>query len=147
MKYTEHDVSRDRAAGEEMVKATGQMGVPVIMVDGQAVIGFDRARIQALVTAGEGRRPRFGLKIADAVGMAPKRGRAQVAGAYIGEVAAGSAGDRAGLKPGDVVTRINSDDVAAAADAERVLGRVRTGDIVSFVFERDGDTRKSEIVV
>lgn len=38
MSYTEHDVSRDRTAAEEMVKLTGQMGVPVIVVDGRAVI-------------------------------------------------------------------------------------------------------------
>ena len=36
--YEERDVSANRAYAEEMVKSTGQMGVPVIIIDGQAVI-------------------------------------------------------------------------------------------------------------
>jgi glutaredoxin len=34
VEYSEFDVSCDRAAAEEMVRLTGQMGVPVILVDG-----------------------------------------------------------------------------------------------------------------
>ena len=67
VRFTEYDVSRDRAVAEEMVNLTGQMGVPVIVVDGQAVIGFDRARLEALLADRDsGQRPHFGLKIADA---------------------------------------------------------------------------------
>ena len=47
--FTEHDVSRYRAAAEEMVRLTGQMGVPVIAVDGEVVIGFDRASLEKLL--------------------------------------------------------------------------------------------------
>ena len=49
--YQNFDVSRDQAALEEMVNATGQMGVPVIVVDGEPIIGFDKARIDALLGA------------------------------------------------------------------------------------------------
>jgi glutaredoxin-like YruB-family protein len=41
VKYTEYDVSRDRDKAEEMVTMTGQMGVPVTVIDGEVVIGFD----------------------------------------------------------------------------------------------------------
>ena len=44
------DVSQDQTAAAEMVKKSGQMGVPVIDIDGQLVIGFDRKRIDALLT-------------------------------------------------------------------------------------------------
>ena len=47
--YKSFDVSQDRAALEEMVKTTGQMGVPVIMVDGEAVVGFDKERLDSLL--------------------------------------------------------------------------------------------------
>ena len=50
VKYAEYDVSRDRAAADEMVRLTGQMGVPVILVDGQVVVGFDRARLEHLLS-------------------------------------------------------------------------------------------------
>lgn len=41
------DVARDKAAREEMVRLSRQMGVPVIVVDGTVIVGFDRARLKA----------------------------------------------------------------------------------------------------
>lgn len=38
--FTDIDVSRDRAKGEEMVRKSGQMGVPVIDIDGNILVGF-----------------------------------------------------------------------------------------------------------
>ncbi|MDD4956393.1 MAG: glutaredoxin domain-containing protein [Candidatus Omnitrophica bacterium] len=43
------DVSADQAKAKEMVERSGQMGVPVADIDGEIIVGFDRARIsQAL---------------------------------------------------------------------------------------------------
>jgi S1-C subfamily serine protease len=148
VKYTEYDVSRDRAAAEEMVNLTGQMGVPVIVIDGQAVIGFDRARIQELVAGGNGNKPlRFGLKIADADKVAQKTGAGPVLGAIIGEVSRGFLGEKAGLKEGDIITAINGGRINNAADMERVLAGLKPGNIVTILFLRGGETRKSEIVI
>lgn len=47
--YQSLDVGASAPAREEMVKLTGQMGVPVIVVDGEAVIGFDQEKINALL--------------------------------------------------------------------------------------------------
>ena len=49
IEYTEHDVAEDIKARDEMVKKTGQMGVPVIDIDGQIVVGFDRNKIVELL--------------------------------------------------------------------------------------------------
>lgn len=43
--YTDHDVSTDTAAAEEMVKKTGQMGVPVLVVDDKVIVGFDQEEL------------------------------------------------------------------------------------------------------
>jgi len=43
--YTEIDVSRDRAKAQELVDKSGQTGVPVIEVDGEIIIGFDKRRL------------------------------------------------------------------------------------------------------
>ena len=51
VEFTEHDVLVDRAAANEMVSKSGQMGVPVIIVNGQVVIGFDRARLEQLLSS------------------------------------------------------------------------------------------------
>lgn len=47
--YEEKDVTLDRQYVDEMVKKSGQMGVPVIDIDGEIVIGFDKPRIAQLV--------------------------------------------------------------------------------------------------
>ncbi|MCP3681420.1 MAG: NrdH-redoxin [bacterium] len=36
------DVSADKEAAEEMVKKSGQMGVPVIIVDEEIIVGFNQ---------------------------------------------------------------------------------------------------------
>jgi len=41
------DVSQDRLALKEMVDVSGQMGVPVIVVDGDVIVGFDQERLNA----------------------------------------------------------------------------------------------------
>lgn len=47
--YEEKDVANDRALAEEMVKKSGQMGVPVIDIDGQIVVGFDQSKLSELL--------------------------------------------------------------------------------------------------
>lgn len=40
--YVEHNVASDLAKRKEMVDKSGQMGVPVIDVDGNIMVGFDK---------------------------------------------------------------------------------------------------------
>ncbi len=47
--FRDIDVSRDRMSALEMVQKSGQMGVPVIDVDGEIVVGFDRRRLSQLL--------------------------------------------------------------------------------------------------
>lgn len=47
--YEEKDVSQDAAARDEMIAKSNQMGVPVIDVDGELVIGFDKPRLSQLI--------------------------------------------------------------------------------------------------
>ena len=43
--YEDVNVAEDAKAREEMINKTGQMGVPVVEIDGQIIVGFDRERI------------------------------------------------------------------------------------------------------
>jgi glutaredoxin 3 len=45
--FRDVDVSRDPAAARDLVRRTGQMGVPVIEIDGLSIVGFDQARIDS----------------------------------------------------------------------------------------------------
>ena len=47
--YQDFDVSQDRQALEEMVKISGQMGVPIIVINNEVIVGFDRAKIDSLL--------------------------------------------------------------------------------------------------
>lgn len=47
--FEDIDVGLDRSAAQEMVALSGQYGVPVIAIDGEVVVGFDRARIDRLL--------------------------------------------------------------------------------------------------
>ena len=47
--YEEVDVAADMQRAREMVEKSGQYGVPVIDIDGEIIVGFDRARIDALL--------------------------------------------------------------------------------------------------
>lgn len=49
IKFHDVDVSRDAAAARDMVRRSGQQGVPVIDIGGKIVIGFDRAKIDSLL--------------------------------------------------------------------------------------------------
>lgn len=44
--YVEKDVSQDAAARQEMVERSGQMGVPVIFVNGDMILGFDEGALR-----------------------------------------------------------------------------------------------------
>ncbi|MCK9216432.1 MAG: glutathione S-transferase N-terminal domain-containing protein [Firmicutes bacterium] len=48
--YKEVNVGIDREGAIEMVKKSGQQGVPVIDIDGTIIIGFDQRRIDSLIT-------------------------------------------------------------------------------------------------
>ncbi len=45
IKFRDVDVSRDMAAARDMVRRSGQQGVPVIDIGGKIVVGFDRVKI------------------------------------------------------------------------------------------------------
>jgi glutaredoxin 3 len=50
--FREVDVARDAVAARDLVRRTGQMGVPVIEIDGRPIVGFDRARIDRALGLG-----------------------------------------------------------------------------------------------
>jgi glutaredoxin-like YruB-family protein len=49
VKYEDIDVSKNPEAVEEMKEKSGQMGTPVIDIDGQIVVGFDEPKLRELL--------------------------------------------------------------------------------------------------
>lgn len=46
IEYTDVDVSTDQTKAQEMINRSGQMGVPVVDVDGTIIVGFDKDKIK-----------------------------------------------------------------------------------------------------
>ena len=135
--FLERDVSRDRAAAVEMVRVSGQTGVPVLVIDGQVVVGFDRGRLETLLA--EARRSQslpkvsLGLRVADA---RPGPGRPR--GAFVGAVKPGSPAEQAGLRTGDVVVEFAGSPILGAADLERAMRGLVPGQEVAITVARSG---------
>ncbi len=49
IEYEDIDVAEDQDKAREMAALTGQMGVPVIVIGEEVIIGFDRAKIQKIL--------------------------------------------------------------------------------------------------
>jgi glutaredoxin-like YruB-family protein len=49
IRFTDVDVTRDESAARDMQRRTGQMGVPVILINNQPVVGFDKPRIMQML--------------------------------------------------------------------------------------------------
>jgi len=47
--FREIDVTKDEKAARDLVRRTGQMGVPVVEIDGRPVVGFDKPQIDRLL--------------------------------------------------------------------------------------------------
>ena len=53
IKYESFDVLNDLQKRREMVEKSGQLGVPVILVDNEVVVGFDKSRLAKLLDISE----------------------------------------------------------------------------------------------
>ncbi len=143
--FEERDVSLNPSYAEELVRSTGQMGVPVTIIDGEIVVGFDRGRLEQLTTQTQTRRrPPFGASIADASKMTANQGSGITLGAYVGSVRPGSVAERAGLAAGDIVTELNMRHIASADDLEDALSNLSSGSRLSLVFLRGNRTMTTE---
>ena len=148
IQYTEKMVDQDRAAAIEMIRRSGQQGVPVTVIGDQVIVGFDRPRLERVIgqmrarpaaeAASTGRKP-LGAKVADASRYAMPGGTA-VRGAYVGGVNIGSAAEAAGLKAGDVITAVGAAPVGSVDDLTAALSRLGPGP-VQLTVARGSTTR------
>lgn len=50
VEFEEIDLSAEPDKVSEMVEVSGQLGVPVTVIDGQAIVGYDRVKLEAAIT-------------------------------------------------------------------------------------------------
>jgi S1-C subfamily serine protease len=130
----ERDVSVDQGAAQEMVRRSGQMGVPVITAGSEVVVGFDRPRLEQIAaryahaSAAPSSGPKLGLAIRSSVG----------GGVEIGKVRPGSPGAQAGFQVGDVLESLGGQPVNSSDDIERLTRAMQPGQMIDAVVRRDG---------
>ena len=143
--FQERDVSINQSYAQELVKSTGQMGVPVTVINGQTVIGFDRDRLEQLLTKTQtSQHPPFGASIADASKITAKQGSGIILGAYVGSVRPSSVAERIGLVSGDIITELNLRHITNASDLEHALSSLQGGSHFSLSFLRGNKTMTIE---
>jgi len=125
-------VTVDGEAAARMVRLSGQRGVPVITIDDEVIIGFDRRRLEELLANKAPSVPQLGIAVADA---APRLG---MPGAYVGRVRPASPAERAGLRSGDVIVEFNGHPIENASDLEHISSSLQEGGRAELAFVRQG---------
>ena len=121
------------------------MGVPVTIINGEAIVGFDRARLEEFLMHGqEEQRPSFGAAVADASKITTRQESGITFGAYVGKVRSGSVAEKLGLIQGDIIAEVNMQNIANAADLERTLSKLKRGSRLSIVFLRGNKKMAAE---
>ena len=137
--YNERDVARDPSAAQEMVTRTGQRGVPVTLINGQTIIGFNKPALEQALAQFRS-RPSFGAAIADVGRVTALRGTGIAYGAYIGRVHPDSTAEKLGLATGDIILEINQRHITGVNNMEDVLSHLNRGDQITIVFLRGNRT-------
>ena len=91
-----------------------------------------------------GPEPYLGLSASD---LSPEQRREGIRGVVLDAVVAGGPAANAGLQAGDILTRMNDQDIRALEDVRTVLLELEPGDEVTVVVLRDGERVEMNLVV
>jgi serine protease Do len=96
-----------------------------------------------LVQHGRVQRGRLGIYIQGvSPELAPSFGLDKPRGALVSQIEPGSAADRAGLKAGDIVLKVDGKEVSESADLPRIIGDKQPGSKVALEIWREGKSRE-----
>jgi glutaredoxin-like YruB-family protein len=144
--FVEKNVAQDYNAAVEMVRRSGQQGVPVITTDDDVILGFDQARLAKLVERYSApRRLPLGLMAADAEAFLKKRAELAenypegVKGVYVGETKPNSVAAKAGLRSGDIIVAAAGKRVNDLRALDKLVDTLKTGESMSFRYYRGKD--------
>lgn len=144
--FRDVDVSRDQQAAMEMVRLSGQQGVPVTVADGEVILGFDQARLAKIASKYAGpKRPPLGILAADAEEYLTKHPEladkvpAGTKGVYVGKIRPQTVAERAGLQPGDILTSFAGKRIRSMAQLDQMVETLKAGDQATAKFLRNGE--------
>jgi serine protease Do len=129
-------------SGGPLLDTAGQVvGINVAIASNAENIGFaistDTAIpvVQSLITEGKVVRPWLGVAVTTVTSTIQQYYNLSVnAGALITSLTSGSPADKAGLKPGDVITKIDDEDINTAAELTTAISSHQIGDQIEIVY-------------
>jgi serine protease Do len=136
-------------SGGPLLDTAGQVvGINVAIASNSENIGFaistDSAIpvVQSLIAKGKIARPWLGVQVATVTSAIQQYYNLAVdAGALITSVTSGSAADEAGLRPGDVITKLDNENIGTTEDLISAIGSHQIGDQVEITYYR-GNVQK-----
>lgn len=137
--FVEKNVAQDYNAAVEMVRRSGQQGVPVITTDDEVILGFDQGRLARLVERfAAPRRQPLGLMAAEAEVFLKKHPELAanypegIKGVYVGETRPGSVAQKAGLKSGDIIVAAAGKRVNNLRALDALIDTLKAGESISI---------------
>lgn len=149
--YTVRDVTVDPSASAVLFGRLGRVAVPAIQQGDRLLVGYDPlqlARFLPAATSGEeGETVNFGAAVRSvSAELARRRGLHWTYGVEVGPVREGSPAQRAGVRPGDIITAIGAYTLAGGADQFRTaVGARRRGDTMNLTVLRDGEEQPVDV--
>jgi S1-C subfamily serine protease len=130
----------------EMIRRSGQQGVPVVTADDDVIVGFDQVRLAKIAERHAGpKRPALGLLAADAEQYFSRHPEAAAAypagtrGVYVGEIRPGSVAEQSGIQRGDVIAAVAGKRVRSMRDLDTLVDTLKAGDGVTVRYLRGKD--------
>lgn len=140
---------------------SGNSGGPLLNESGQVIgintaktsegesLGFSipinsaKAIIESVISSGDYEKATLGIKGADAAtyaAYAQAQGQSVAVdkGVYVSEIVSGSAAEKAGLKSGDIIVKLDDEDIASMSDLTKCLYNYKSGEKASIVVNRNG---------
>lgn len=136
----------------EMVRRSGQQGVPVTATKDEVIVGFDEARLTRMVErVSAPRRPPLGVlgaNAADYLSRHPDAGTGVpegTQGVFVGDVRPGSVAARAGLRRGDILVGFAGKRVKDMAGLDTLVAAVKAESAVNARILRAGQEETMEL--
>jgi S1-C subfamily serine protease len=130
----------------EMIRVSGQQGVPVTVANGDVILGFDQQKFAKLAEKYAGpKRPPLGILAADAeeyLAKHPEKAEKVpegTKGIYVGKIRPKTVAARAKLKPGDIITSFAGKRVRNMAALDQMVETLKAGDQATAKYIRDGE--------
>src|SRR5439155_8019390 len=124
-------------------RSGGYMGISFSIPIDEAIRVSDQLRASGRVIRG-----RIGVAIADVdAKVAESIGLGKATGALVRSVESGGPAEKAGVEPGDIITRVDSRAVESSVELPRIVGNIKPGTKANLQVFRRGSTRDLNVVV